>query len=193
MALVKGTNCGLVLAAPGPDPTVNPLVLDGSAWAVKDTAPAGAVKITEIGWWCANNTEEANFEVAIYDHNVGDNNPEAVVGIDQVNAKGTTGGWKRVTGLNIAITPATIYWIALQVDQTATATDGDRAAGVGEKFDLKTAQAALPDPWGASTSTFEQLAGIYAVYETEAVAADDRYGAIRQQSCRGTDVPGIYP
>lgn len=166
MGLVKGTNCGFVTTAPTEDPTDSDGIIDDYAYGLKDTSPTGAKRVTEIGWWCNNATEEADFDVGIYDHNVGDDNPEAIVGVSRNNAKGTDAGWKRVTGLNIEITAETIYWIALQLDNTATTTIINYSAAGGEKSDLKTAQTSLPDPWGASEFTYERLQSIYAVYET---------------------------
>jgi len=172
MALVKGTNCGFLLATPSGNPLGNDLeVMDTLAWSLKDTAPVGATKVTEIGWWCDNATEEANFEVGIYDHNVGDNNPEAKVGdFSTTNAKGTDAGWKKVTGLNIPITAGTIYWIAVQLDDTATTTNICFESSDGDRMDRKVGQTTLTDPWGASTSLADNINGIYAI--TDAPAPD---------------------
>ncbi len=167
MALVLGTNCGFVTVAPVADPSGSfGWTLDNISYALKDTSPIGAGKITEIGWWCDNSTEAANFDVGIYTHNVGDNNPEAVVGsISADNAKGTTAGWKKVTGLNIAITAGNIYWIAVQLDNTFTATTVDTTNSAGDKQDFKNAQTELPSPWGASDGTAERIMAFYAVWE----------------------------
>ena len=166
-ALELGTNTGFLYA--GSSPNVDPWEdLDGvdtMAWSIKDTAPVGATKVTEIGWWCDTATEAANFEVGIYDHSVGDDNPEAKVGDFAIdNAKGTTAGWKKVTGLNIPITAGTIYWIAMQLNDTATATEiSIEGTGTpGSKSVRKAGQTALIDPWGADTG-FEMLIGLYAV------------------------------
>ena len=168
MALVKGTNSGFVLVAPSGDPAESDYGIDTKARAIKDTSPIGAIKITEIGWYCGNATQEANFEVGIYTHNVGDDNPEAVVGsLSQTNAKGTNAGWKRVTGLNISITEETIYWIALQLDDTATATLLNRKTSPGDKQDYINTQTELSSPWGASTGTGDYLLSLYAVVEVE--------------------------
>ncbi len=142
------------------------MVIDDISWAVKDTSPAGAGKITEIGWYCNNATPEVNFEVGIYGHNVGDDNPEAIVGVSRTNAKGTSSGWKRVTGLNIAISPNTIYWIAVQVDNLGTTTDSERSSASGERFDYKAGDGTLTDPWAVSDQGYDQKAAIYAVYES---------------------------
>ena len=127
MALVLGTSCGFVTSSPSADPGGTALEdVDTTAQTLKATAPVGATKVTEIGWWCDNATEEANFEVGIYGDNGSGTAPDAVIELNQTNAKGTGAGWKKVTGLNIAITAGTIYWIAMQLDDTATGTDTDK-------------------------------------------------------------------
>lgn len=156
--------------------------MDTRSTAMKDTSPAGAVKVTEIGWWCDNATEAANFEVGIYDHNVGDDNPENLVGSSTVNAKGTTSGWKRSTGLSILISAETVYWIAIQVDDTATATLSNDKADASEKVDIKTSQSALPDPWGSSNGSEANLAGFYAVYEMAAAGGVKEGGSINKDT-----------
>lgn len=191
MALVKGTNCGFVLAAPTGDPNETASTVDNAAQALKDTAPVGAVKVTEIGWYCQNETEEANFEVGIYEHNVGDDNPEVLVGKAGTNAKGTGLGWKKATGLNIAITAEQIYWLAVQLDNTATATALDGANDAGEKIDVKQAQATLTDPWAVSSATYGQRISIYAVYEVEASAEAGKSGSIKEESLRSDHDNGI--
>jgi len=193
MALVKGTNCGFVTVSPVADPGGTPLIIDTAAAAFKDVAPAGATKVTEIGWWSNNVSEEANFEVGIYDHNVGDNNPEARIGVDDVNAKGTAAGWKKVTGLNIAITEAVTYWIAFQLDNTATASNMNYSSLAGEKMDRKYAQASLPDPWGVSSTSNAILGAIYAVYETGAPPpAAAKFGSLNRDFYGPEQNIGLY-
>ena len=164
MALTLGTNAGFVTVAPTADPSDGLSNFDTEAKALKDTSPATAIKITEIGWYAWNATQEANYEVGIY--NVGDNNHEAVVGsLSQTNAKGTNKGWKVVTGLDITISPSTIYWLAVQLDDTATASRISKTDGGADKVDRKTSQTTLVDPWGVSTSSNSDLVGIYALWE----------------------------
>lgn len=169
MALVVGTNCGFVTTAPTTDPEgVTGLALDTFSLAFKVTAPATAIKVTEIGWWCGSATPDANFEVGVYDHNTGDNNPENLLaGADQTNAKGTTTGWKSVTGLNISITPSTTYWLAVQLDATTPDTFMNTTSTVGEKMD-RSSETTLQNPWGASDATVARLVPIYAVWEAGA-------------------------
>lgn len=168
MALVKGTNCGFVTVAPVADPAASSNALDTYAEAFKDVAPAGAVRVTKIGWWCDTATQAADFDVGIYGHDGVNDRPDALIGSALNNAKGLTAGWKVVTGLNIAVTPGVTYWLGVQLDDTATITNTNRASLVGEKMDFKTAQTNLPDPWGASSGTIECLQAFYAVYETAA-------------------------
>ena len=166
MALVLGTNCGFVTVAPTDDPNGGISIASGYAKAFKDIAPVGAIKVTEIGWWCESATEEANFEVGIYDHNIGDDEPENVVGtLSQTNAKGTTAGWKRVTGLNIPITAGDIYWIAAQLDATATVTYTNVSSATA-KYVWITPATTLPDPWGTPSGELTTyLLAHYAVWE----------------------------
>ena len=81
-------------------------------------------------------------------------------------AKGTGAGWKVKTGLNIAITPGATYWIAAQVDDTATTTQGNYSTG-GIYLHRKHAQTSLTNPWGETTWPNSGIvAAIYAVYTT---------------------------
>ena len=169
MALVLGTNCGFVTEAPTDDPEgATTVTCDYKATALKVTSPAGATKVTEIGWYSGTATQAANTQVGIYDHNSGDNNPENLLGSSGDFAKGTGAGWKVATGLDITIDPETIYWIAFQLDNTATASKLDISSTAGEKLDSKTSQTALTNPWGISGEPLEYLGAIYAVYEAEA-------------------------
>jgi len=192
MALVKGTNCAFVAAAPSGDPGEAMVFMDDTAWGMKDTLPAGASKVTELGWWCDGATPESNYEMGIYTHNVGDDNPEAIVGVERTNAKGTSTGWKRVTGLNIAVSAETVYWIGLQLDDTSPGTGCDTVDDAGEKIDKKIAQTTLADPWGASDNTYGKMAAIYAVYETGAAAPAGGAASLRRDCFGGENEPGIY-
>ena len=192
MALVKGTNCGFVELAPDGDPGGDSVKISLTAHALRCEAPAGAVKVTEIGWYSVNISEAANFEVAIYAHNEGDDNPEAIVGSALVNAKGTSAGWKRVTGLNIVIEPETTYWLAVQCDNTDTETDIRWNPEAGEKLDRNVSKTALDDPWGASGSTYAELLSIYAVYAAAGPKKKPSFGSISVDGLSGGGVPGIY-
>lgn len=167
MPIVVGTNSGFVTSAPGSDPGGVALQMDTRAHATKDTAPTGATTVTEIGWWCDNATEAADYEVAVYT-DAGANEPELVVGsVSTGNAKGTTSGWKSVTGLSISITAGTAYWIAVQLDDTATTTNIDGTASGAAGRAQKNSVTALPADWGTSSATDTDAAmAIYAIYTT---------------------------
>lgn len=175
MAVVLGTNAGFVTTAPtaNPDGASTNVGADDKMMALKDTSAGDVVKVTEIGWYCHNATEAANFEVAIYTHNSGDDNPEAiVVAKSATNAKGTNAGWKVVSGLDIAISTSTNYWIAFQLDDTATTTT-THSGGSGKR-DFTLSSATLPDPWGVSGGTSATLFPIYAKVEVSTpVSATD--------------------
>ena len=172
MALVLGTNCGFVTVAPTTDPLgeLN-LTIDNAANAFKVTAPSsGDLVVTEIGWWCNNATQAANFEVGIYT-DAGNEEPEALIGKSSATAKGTAGmEWKKAT-VDIAISPNTVYWIAVQLDNTFTNTFSDKKNATGLSA-YKTSQTTLPSDWGTSTVEGTDLFAIYAVWEEAAAGTN---------------------
>ena len=171
MALVLGTNCGFVTTAPTGDPGDWSVAYDNYAYAISDTTPTGTVKITEIGWYCLSATEEANYEVGIYEDS--SNRPGNAVAIAHTNAKGTTAGWKRVT-VDWTVSANTVYWIAVQLDDTATATNGRRinpAVG-GSTMAYKSSATTLADPWDGGNGGVDYTYAIYAVYETAAAGTN---------------------
>jgi hypothetical protein len=158
MAVVRGTNCGFVSSSPTGDPAGSNAVLDYYAYALKDTSPSNAIKVVEIGWYCDNATEAANYEVAIYSHDAGSDKPDAVIGSDTTNAKGTTAG----------------YWIGIQLDNTATATYLNYSADTGRRS-YKAQVESLYDPWAAdSTQSDGAVVAFYAVYETSAAGTNTK-------------------
>jgi hypothetical protein len=161
MAVTTGTNSGFVTVAPVDDPAGSNQTVDAWRWAVKDTSPAVLTKITEVGWWCDNATEASNFEVGLYAHDAGDDEPAARLFVDNTNAKGTSSGWKTVT-VDWTITPETIYWIAIQVDDTATATKIDYNPGTPTGRYAVAAGATLPDPFASGAESNRAMA-IYAL------------------------------
>jgi len=164
MAVVLGTSCGFVIAAPTDDPAgVTHSPEDTVACALKVTAPAGNNKITEIGWYCDNATEAALFYVGLYSHDVANDRPDVRLGVSSATGKGTTAGWKKAT-VDITIVAGTIYWLGYFIGNTATATAGNYTTDAGAKTDIKTGQSALPNPWSASDATYGRLFAVYAVY-----------------------------
>ena len=173
MALVIGTNCGFVTTAPTADPTGAGLLgADARSNGILDTSNGSAVRITEIGWWCQNATEEADFEVGIYT-DASNNEPEILVGKSSATAKGTGSGWKVVTGLSIPISASTVYWVAAQLDDTSTLTRIDFEIG-GSKTAQKNSQTTLPSDWGTSNlSDTNSNIAIYAKVELASSATDN--------------------
>ena len=172
MAVVLGTNCGFVTVSPSADPAGSNSLMSLKSRAMKDTSPATAAKIVEIGWWCDNATDESNFEVGVYDHNVGDDEPENLLaGASQTNAKGTGAGWKKVTGLNISISSSTIYWIGVELDTTAPPDASTNYTSDAARNARKENQTTLTDPWGTSSGFSSSLYAIYAVWEAAPVNA----------------------
>ncbi len=178
MPISVGTNSGFVTSAPATDPGAVALQLDTRAHATKDTTPASAITVEEIGWWCDNATEAANFEVAVYT-DAGANEPELVVGsVSTGNAKGTTSGWKAVTGLSISLSASTAYWIAVQLDNTATTTNIDGTASGAAGRAQKNSVTALPSDWGTSSATDTDAA--MAIYARYVVSGGDPEGSLTE-------------
>jgi len=170
MALSLGTNSGFCSAAPVDDPAdLNTSTYDNTSRVARDTSPATAIKITEVGWWCDTATEEANFDVGLYSADGAVVPGEAGTRLynDTEHAKGTTAGWKSVTGLNWSISSSTTYWIGVAVDNTATATQGNwNSGGTGAGYDIRSGVTVLNDPFGGGALTNStNTAGIYAVWE----------------------------
>lgn len=162
MAVVLNTNAGFVSVAPTADPSGTATIIDTQAMSVKDTSPVTAGKITEIGWWCDNVTEETNFEVGLYSHNAGSNKPASRLYVDTTNAKGTTAGWKTVS-VDWSISAETIYWIAIQVDDTTTQTNIDRNAD-STRISITTSATALYETWSAGSTETTWARAVYAVW-----------------------------
>lgn len=176
MALTLGTNSGFVSVAPTTDPaggnTTN-FQIDDRSGAMKHTSPATAVKITEIGWWCTNATEAATFEVGLYAADGSGGVPGTLL-FSTSAAKGTGLGWKVVTGLNWTISSNTAYWIAFQLDDTATATISlSSNDGTGAGWERYTSgQTTLPSPWGTAPSTdADDMIAIYALWQGASAGA----------------------
>ncbi len=167
-AVALGTNAGFVASAPVADPDGSNAIRDSQAVAQKHTTPAGATTITEVGWWCDTATEAANFEVGIYDHNSTSDAPFTLLYSEKTNAKGTDAGWKVRSGLNWSISGSTIYWIAFQLDGTATSTNTNFTATGSTRSSRDSGASTLDDPtWNpahveSATNTF----AVYAVYTT---------------------------
>lgn len=171
MAVVKGTNAGFVVSAPVTDPAGSNTLMDTHADAVKDTSPVGATGITEIGWWCDGATEEANFEIGLYDHDAGNDKPGNQLYSDTVNAKGTGAGWKTVA-VNWAISAETIYWIAVQLDNTSTTTNTNRNSTGADRRSIVTSASDLEDPWPAGSTDTTWYEAFYAVWSSATVYAE---------------------
>ena len=160
MAVVLGTNAGFVTEAPVADPEGSKRTIDNNREATKDTSSATAGKITEVGWYCPDATEESNFQIGLYAHDAGDDKPAARLYVDDTNAKGTEAGWKTVA-VNWSIDTETIYWLAITVVDTATTTYIDYVAS--GRFSTYSGHT-LPNPWGTSNEGTVTHA-IYAVWE----------------------------
>jgi hypothetical protein len=161
-----GTNCGFVTVAPTTDPDGTDVVIDYDAVVCSFTSPAGATKITEVGWYCDNDTEEANFEVGLYaaDGAVVPGEAGTLLYQSAATAKGTTLGWKKIT-VDWDISGSTVYWLAVQLDNTATTTNTNHATTGGAGSDWVYSKSTLPNPFGGGAiSVPAGICSFYAVY-----------------------------
>lgn len=166
MAIVLGTNAGFVSSAPVDDPGGTAIAVDNFVWANKVTSPGSGNNVTSMGFWCNNVSEASNFQLGIYSHDGVNNRPNAQLSASGDTAKGTTAGWK-TAAVSWECLDGT-YWVAAQLDDTATATDSDYVYDAGEKLDYRSAQTSLPSPWGSSSGTVGRLYATYALYEAAA-------------------------
>ena len=182
MAIVKGTNAGFVGASPSGDPSGDAnFTADDKINGMKDATGAANI-VTEIGWWCNTATEAANYEVGIYAHNSGGNKPGALLFSSTVQAKGTTAGWKKATGLSFSLSVSTTYWICIQLDNTATTTSGDWSVVGGERYSNATGHSSLPNPWDAGSSEIgDRLLAVYALVEESSPGVNDNMGIIGEE------------
>jgi hypothetical protein len=165
MALVLGTNSGFVSVAPTVDPAgASEFTIDGSSTVTKHTSPAGAVKITEIGWYRAAGTDTANWEVALYSDSAGV--ADARLFVDATNSS-AAGGWLTVA-VDWTISPSTDYWLGLQMDAHVGSSTVDIATSLGAGRDALGTQTALNDPYGGG-AVFD-ADGMVAIYALVAFA-----------------------
>lgn len=166
MALVIGTNCGFVTAAPTTDPAGTNFAVDNWSTVGKFISPADATAITEIGWYCDTPSEAADFTVALYaaDGAVVPGEAGTRLQLSGAFVKGTGAGWKAATGLNWPISPNTAYWLAWQLPDVVTTTNGNYAGSGGAGID-RINTASLPNPYGGGAlAVATGILGIYAVY-----------------------------
>jgi len=176
MALTNGTNCGFVSETPAGDPEVTATTIDGHAAAIKDVAPVGAVRITEIGWWHNYNVNAGNFEVGLYSHDSGTDIPDTRLYVDDTNVRQTAEGWDTVA-VDWEITPGVTYWIAIQCDSVGGDVKTDYQNDGINRRSLDLSTASLPETWSADTTSNYAIA-IYAVYDSGAEEYVDISGTI---------------
>jgi hypothetical protein len=158
MAVVLGVSSGFVTATPVDDPAGTGVTIDGSSVVTKDTSPATASKIIEIGWYRASGTNTANWELALY----GETGGVAATRLQWLNTNSTNqNGWLSVA-VNWPISPSTAYWLGLQMDAHSGSSSVDSEAAGGAGSDIMTTQTTLADPYGGGAVA--DADGMYAIY-----------------------------
>ena len=176
MAVTDGTNAGYVSSAPSSDPNGGgESAISGRSRATKFVAPAD-MTITQMGVYVNVATEAANMQLGIYSHNSGADEPDVRLATSGDFAKGTDAGWK-TAAVSYDLTNGTTYWLAVQIDTTATLTWIDNDATGGYRSVYSTiATTALPADWTGYTSGSSNslILAIYALYESGAPAGAER-------------------
>lgn len=175
MALVLGTNCGFVASAPVDDPGETALVFDGVSYVIRDTSPANAVSISEIGWWRDSGTDTANFEVALYasDGSYTPGEAGTRLYVDDTNSSSSS-GWISVS-VDWEITGGTIYWLGAQLDAHSGSSYIDRVLSGGSGIDLQAPATTLGNPYGGGAIyDSDGMVSIYAVYTTSGAATTNK-------------------
>lgn len=166
-AVVSGTNAGFVTVAPSADPEGAAALITGDGVVTKDTSPATAVKITEIGWYKNNATTSSNFEVGLYaaDGVVVPGEAGTLLEVSRTQATGAGAGWKTVV-VDWTIEPDTDYWFGVQLDGSG-AIDRNLSGGFGRDF--RGSIPTLPNPWGGGAlSDADAIEAIYVVWSAGA-------------------------
>ena len=171
MAVVKGTNAGFVTVAPSADPSGTVTTFKGYMKATKLVAPAGALKITEVGFWSDNCNTTTDWAMGLYSHDAGNDKPDArlyLVDTEQLT-DADDGVWKSVA-VDWDITAGTTYWLAGEVDSAGGTVNHNYSAAGGERYSVsgEGGATALPATWDAGSIEAENnIFDLYAVYTTE--------------------------
>ncbi len=165
-AVVLGVSSGFVTTAPTADPTAISSTMDSRSGVTKDTSPASAVKIVEIGFYVGTNADESpNFELALYDSDgvVVPGEAGTRLFVEATNTLSDGIGWKSVT-VDWEVSSSHDYWFGLQIDDTTTDTGIDRTPSGGSGFDWNQSNTVttLPDPYDGGVITDSD--GMFAIY-----------------------------
>jgi len=164
MALELGTNCGIVTIAPTADPEASSNTVQEDLTRGFKITTTDAVNISEMGWYCIDATPDVNFEIGIYDDD--SDTPNNLLFSSTVNAKGTTAGWKVASGLDWDLDASTVYWLAVQLDDTTQTTISREATGTA-KYYYAFSQTTLTDPFPGAIGPSAYLVGYYALISSE--------------------------
>lgn len=158
MTVTEGVNAGFVTTAPTADPSASGSTLDNTARAGKFTSPNSNINVSEIGWYASANSDVENFEVGIYNDNAG--SPGTLIS-KTTKAKGIVKQWERGT-VDINLEANTVYWIAVQLDNTSPSTTFQLATSGGED-QRHFGVTELESTWGGIPQG-NNLIAVYALY-----------------------------
>jgi hypothetical protein len=180
MAVVIGTNAGFVLSRPSADPEANVIDADSFTQAGEFTAPAGAVALTEIGFYVDNTPTAGNYRVGIYADSSGD--PGDLLA--SAAAAAVAQGWN-YAAVDCELTPATVYHLAVQLDAPYVINTEYADSAMADNA-FRSGQSSLADPFGSPSFTFSRTPCIYGLYEAEPVPITKIAAAGNYSSGTGT-------
>jgi uncharacterized repeat protein (TIGR02543 family) len=172
--IVIGINAGFVASRPAANLSANVIDSDSFAQTGKFTAPAGAVLLSEVGFYVDNTPGSGNFRVGVYADSSG--SPGTLLASGAATA--VAQGWNHAA-VSCSLTPGTVYHLAVQLDSgpvmNTAYTDSTTADNA-----FKSGQVSLPDPFGTPSFTLSRTPAIYGLYSSnstavvsEAVSASD--------------------
>lgn len=172
MALVLGTNCGLVTETPsaGSQTASSPESLYQNQRALR-ILPEQDITVTELGFMNTDWIDADYFNIGIYS---GNSKPDSLIvqftgnKLSDFCPASAFQSWCKYTGISVNLTANTPYWLAIATDASdngvqAEASGGNASIGFPVVAQTKT----LEDTWSSGTVSQEstKLLAIYAKYE----------------------------
>ena len=145
MAIVTGTNAGLVESTPSTDPEGSGQNVSGISSALKFTT-TDAITITEIGWYQSDaGVSATNYQMALYTHDAANDLPEDKIADSDTSGSvaASTAAWYG-DAISVGLSASTVYWVVVHVD--GGGADADQATSGGTRF-LRHIEASLSDPF----------------------------------------------
>jgi hypothetical protein len=122
MTIGQQAQADVLVDTGAPNMTGFPLVLDGSDWLAAEFTIGNDWQINDINAYMSSDGNQAGttFNIVIYDNNSVRNLPDMNGQEFSQQATYGTDGWNGVTGINNLTLHAGSYWVAFEVDSSAS-------------------------------------------------------------------------